>query len=163
MTYLGKAHFKSLQNGFFAVHPFLPFQMSTLRIIRTQDACDAINSMDVSNRRGDLPNLTRQEFADLMLKYANECLSLENRGEELVVELPDGRILTYEYHYFPPTPRGLPELREWFVQLYTLKQRTPRCLHKKHIRKAWLYLAPYTEEAGYKTDPTGKWSYKVWA
>ena len=137
--------------------------MSTLRIIRTQDACGIINNMNITNRRGDLPNPTKQEFADLMLKYAEECLSLENRGEELVVELPDGRILTYEYHYFPPTSSGLPELREWSVQLYTLKQRTPRCLRKKHYRKAWLYLAPYTEESGYKTDPTGKWSYKVWA
>lgn len=130
--------------------------------IVSDSVCNLINSMDISTRRGDLPNLTKQEFANLFLKYADEALPLK-KGEDLVVDLPDGRILLYEYHHYPPTHSGLPELREWSIQLYTLKQRTARCLHKKHYRKAWLYLAPYTEESGYKTDPTGKWSYRVWA
>jgi len=131
------------------------------KICSTSESCDITNNMNISNRRGDLPNLTKQEFADLMLKYADEALVLKER-DDLVLELPDGRILNYEYHYYPPTSSGLPELREWSVHLYTLKQRTPKCLRKYHRRLAWLYLAPYNEESGYKTDPTGKWSYKVW-
>jgi hypothetical protein len=119
-----------------------------------------INGMYVTNRRGDIPNLTKAEFVTLMLQYAPEALCLKDR-ETLAVEFEDGRILTF-YHIVFPAQRHLPELREWAVHLYTLKQRTERCLRKWHERKAWLYIAPYTEEKGYTTDPSRTWSYKVW-
>ena len=135
--------------------------MATFQV--TDDTCSFINrEMDCSLRRGDLKNLTRKEFATLLLEYADEALALTEDGQNLIVSLPDGRVLIYYHHIFPATER-LPELREWLVRLYTLKQKTPRSLRKWYSREAWLYLAPYTEESGYKTDPTGKWSYRVWA
>lgn len=119
-----------------------------------------INSIGIENRRGDLRNLTKTETADLMLRYADLALGLKDH-EDLVVELPDGRLLIY-YHIWWPATDTQPELREWSVDVYTLKQKTPRCLRKWYCRKAWLYLAPYKSE-GYKTDPTKTWSYRVWA
>lgn len=120
------------------------------------------SQMDVSTRRGDLPNLTKKEFADVFLQYADQVLDLPDRTDR-TFELPDGRLLRFWHIIFPATQRH-PELREWAVHLYTLDQRTPRCLRKLKQREAWLYLAPYDEEPGstYKTDPTGKWSYHVW-
>lgn len=120
------------------------------------------SQMDISNRRGDLPNLTKKEFADLFLQYADQVLDMKN-GESRCFETPDGRLLRFYHIIFPATQRDR-ELREWAVHLYTLDQRTARCLRKLKIRDAWLYLAPYDEEPGtaYKTDPTGKWSYRVW-
>lgn len=115
--------------------------------------------MNVSNRRGDLPNLTKKEFATLFLQYADQVLDMKDR-EERLFELPDGRLLRFWHDIFPETERH-PELREWAVHLYTLNQKTPRSLVKLKYRDAWLYLAPYRGE-GYKTDPTGKWRYSVW-
>lgn len=127
------------------------------RISIQKQTCSIINSMYVSNRRGDLPNLTKGEFSELMLKYADQSLALKDR-ESLVVEFPDGRILIFYHILFEG------KNREWSVHFYTLKQRTARCLRKYYERQAWLYLAPYDDnERGYKTDPTGKWSYRVWA
>lgn len=120
-----------------------------------------VNDMNCSNRRGDLPNLTKKEFADLLLQYADQVLDMKDH-EAREFELPDGRLLRFWYIIFPAS-QGMPELREWAVHCYTLKQKTPRCLRRFYERKAWLYLAPYNEEHGYKTDPTGKWNYRVWA
>ena len=121
----------------------------------------SVNDMNCSNRRGDLPNLTKTEFATLFLQYADQVLDMKDH-EEREFELPDGRVLRF-WHIVFPACRGLPELREWAVHLYTLNQRTPKCLRKFRQRHAWLYIAPYNEEKGYKTDPTKKWSYRVWA
>jgi hypothetical protein len=117
--------------------------------------CGIINHMNISNRRGDLPNLTRKEFADLFLKYADQAMGMKDR-ESLVVEFPDGRILTFRHLLFG-------KKSEWSVSLFTLKQRTAKCIRRWYERQAWLYLAPYNEEHGYTTDPTKKWSYRVWA
>lgn len=119
--------------------------------------------MNVTNRPGDLKNLTKKETADLILEYADMALELTEDGQRLAIEFDDGRILTYCLAVFPAATRpfGLPTLREWSVQLYTLKQRTPRCLRRWYNRHAWLYLAPYWGE-GYKTDSTGRWRYNVW-
>jgi hypothetical protein len=118
-----------------------------------------INDIGIENRRGDLPNLTKKETADLILTYADIALGLKDK-ENLVVELPDGRLLIY-YHLWWEATADQRELREWDVEVITLKQKTPRSLRKWYTRRAWLYLAPY-EEAGYKTDPTGTWRYRVW-
>jgi hypothetical protein len=134
----------------------------TSRILNTHDRCSLINSIGIENRPGDLKNATRKEFATLFLSHANrEALLAIPEREALVIELDDGRILEFQHNHYPPTGR-LPDLHEWVVELTTLKQKTPRCLRKWHTRSAWLYLAPYDEETGYKTDPSGMWSYRVW-
>jgi hypothetical protein len=107
-------------------------------------------------RPSTLQNYTKKQFADLMLRYADQAEKL-TPDQTLKVELPDGRLLTFNTN----TLGGEPPLREWSVHLYTLNQRTERCLRKLHVREAWLYLAPYEGE-GYKVDPSGKWSYSVW-
>ena len=121
------------------------------------------NDMNISNRCGCLPNLTKKEFADLLLQFADQVLDMKDH-ESRTYELADGRLLRF-WHIVFPAGHGLPELREWAVHLYTLGQRTPRSLRKWKERQAWLYLAPYEGDftrATYKTDPTGKWSYRVW-
>ena len=107
--------------------------------------------------RGDLPNMPKHEFADLIFKYMDEAEKLDDR-QYLVIDLEDGRRLEYCLHIFPKTEHD-PELREWCVELKTIDQRTPRCVLKWKERKAWVYLAPYRGE-GYRVK--GKWSYKVW-
>jgi hypothetical protein len=121
---------------------------------------DLINSMNISNRRGDLPNLTKKQFAELVLSNMPHVENMVHDAE-WVSELPDGRILVFHHIIFPAC-HGDPELREWCAELYTLDQRTPRCLRRWKIRKAWVYYAPYDERRGtYKTDPSGRWSYRV--
>jgi hypothetical protein len=115
------------------------------------------NTPRYDGRSGTLQNYTKKQFADLMLRHADQAERLKE-GETLKVELPDGRLLVYHYHELS----GPTVLREWSVHLYTLNQRTERCLRKLHERQGWLYLAPYEGE-GYKVDPSGKWSYHVWA
>ena len=111
-----------------------------------------------TNRRGDLKQAKKQEFADLMLQYAEQALVLKDR-ETMEVELPDGRLLRFWHILFPACPhRNLPELREWSVHLYTLK---PNCVRRWNERQAWLYLAPYHTKS-YKTDPSNRWCYSVW-
>jgi hypothetical protein len=131
------------------------------KIFRTKDSlCSYLNSWYLTPPyRGDLPNMPKHEFADLLFQYMDEAEKLEE-NEHLVVEFEDGRRLTFWYVCFHKDEViGIPELREWSVQLYTLDQRTPRCLRKWKERKAWVYLAPYRGE-GYKVR--GKWAYKVW-
>lgn len=120
----------------------------------------SIHDMNCSNRRGDLKNLTKKEFATLFLQYTDQMLDMKDQ-EEREFELPDGRVLRFWHTTFPPSKYHPEELREWAVHLYTLDQKTPRCLRKFKQRDAWAYLTPYCGE-GYKTDPTGKWSYSVW-
>jgi hypothetical protein len=115
--------------------------------------------MYLPHRPGNLPNLTKTEFADLLLRYTDQALAMTGEGDVLEFDV-DGRILHF-YHTIFPASNGKPELREWSVQLWTLNQRTPRCCAKIHQRNAWLYLAPFHGE-GYKPDPTGKWWYSVW-
>jgi hypothetical protein len=130
--------------------------------MNTSERCSFINGISIHNRRGDIKNITRKEFATLMLSHANreELLAIPER-EALVIELDDGRILEFQHNYYPPTGR-LPHLHEWVVELTTLRQKTPRSLRKWDTHSAWLYFAPYDEERGYTTDPSGMWSYKVW-
>lgn len=132
-------------------------------IVTTDEILRVVNGMSITNRRGDLKNLTKQEFVDVFLTYADEMFEMNPENRRFMVELEDGRVLTAQYILFPAN-RVYPELREWMIELYTLKQKTPRSLKRFHIRKAWMYLAPYDEDISgkYKTDPTGKWSYHVW-
>ena len=119
-------------------------------------ARNAYTTPQNDGRPSTLPNLTKTEFATLFLQYAGLAEEL-TPDQTLVVDLPDGRLLTFNTN----TLGGTPPLREWSVHLYTLNQKTPRSLRKLHVREAWLYLAPYKGE-GYKVDPSGKWSYSVW-
>ena len=129
------------------------------KMFRTKESiCSYLNSWELTPPyRGDLPNMPKHEFADLMLRYMDEAEKLEDR-EHLVIELEDGRRLLFWHICFPKTKHD-PELREWAVELYTIDQRTPRCIRKWKKREAWVYLAPYHGE-NYKTR--GKWAYKVW-
>ena len=125
------------------------------------DVCVLMNGMNIKNRPGNLRNISKKEFAELMLKHAPEVDEIPP-GEQLVVEFPDGRILNYSHHYWPPNQNRMEEeFHEWSVELTTLDQRTERCLRRSHTRKGWLYIAPYNNP-GYKIDPSGKWSYLVW-
>jgi len=108
--------------------------------------------------RGDLPNLTKKEFAELMLRYAPLAGEMTEDRTEMEIALPDGRLLRF-WHILFPDNAGDPH--EWHVQLYTLNQKTPRCLRKLHVREAWLYRHPYEGE-GYKVDPTKTWAYSVY-
>ena len=107
-------------------------------------------------RPGTLGNLTKQEFTTLLLHYMPQAEAL-TEDQNLVVDLADGRLLVYNYHVLG----GGPPLREWSIHLYTLNQRTAKCLRRLHERQAWVYPAPFQGE-GYKTDPSGKWRYSVW-
>lgn len=132
-----------------------------MSFLNTTERCSLINSMEVANRPGNLKNLTRDEFVDLMLAFADrEMLLAIPEREALVIELDDGRILEFQHNFYPSTSL-LPPLHEWVVELTTLNQKTARCLRKFHRRAAWLYLAPYVEEKRYSTDASGTWAYRV--
>ena len=132
----------------------------SIRILSaTEDSCHIVNAISIHNRRGDLPKPTKAEFASLLLQYADRASRLAD-NEQLVVELPDGRLLLSHHSLYPGTETDR-EIRQFDVEIITLKQRTPRCLRKWSCRKAWLYPYPY-EEQGYTTDPTRRWRYKVW-
>lgn len=123
------------------------------------DVCAYFNSWYVSPAcRGDLPNLPKQEFADLLFQYMDEAEKLPD-GHTLIVELDDGRRLRFKHHLLGAIGTEHPELHEWAVELTTLNQATPRCLRKWRERKAWVYYHPYQGE-GYKVR--GKWSYSVY-
>ena len=121
---------------------------------------DLLSLMTRETTSGSLPNLTKKEFATLLLSYMPEVADLGDH-EDREFRTPDGRVLRFWHIIFPKTERD-EELREWAVHLYTLDQKTPRCLRKYKQREAWVYLAPYGEGEGYTTDPSGKWSYSVW-
>jgi hypothetical protein len=118
-----------------------------------------LDQMTLETTRGDLPNLTKTEFADLLLAHMPLVADLTDRTSR-EFRLPDGRVLRFWCIIFPATDRDT-ELQEWAVHLFTLDQRTPRCLRRYKERQAWVYRAPYDGE-GYKTDPSGVWRYKVW-
>jgi hypothetical protein len=121
---------------------------------------ELLDLMTRETTSGSLPNLTKQEFATLLLSHMPEVADLADHTSK-EFRTPDGRVLRFWHTVFPKTERD-EELREWHVQLYTLDQKTPRSLRKYRIREAWVYLAPYDEGSQYKTDPSGKWRYSVW-
>lgn len=123
-------------------------------VLPKHGGCGALTGMSCRDRNGDLPVLSKTESAEVMFRYIDQARDLQD-GETLVVELADGRLL----RYFHTVVGGDPELREWAVHLYTLRQRTPKCLVRFHERQAWFYLAPFQGE-GYKTR--GDWVYSVW-
>ena len=125
-----------------------------------QETCNLQNSMYITNRQGNLPKISKAEFAELMLSHAPEVDEIPP-NMTLVVEFPDGRVLEYFHNYWPADEHFKEELHEWFVKLMTLDQRTERCLRKFHIRNGTMYLAPFVSKQ-YKIDPSGKWSYFVW-
>ena len=118
--------------------------------------------MDVTNRRGDLPNLKKKEFEELLLAHANrdELMAIPHRHCG-IVDLPDGRVLAFHHNIWPETPHD-PLLHEWSAELVTLKQKTPRSLRKVHIWKAWMYLYEDHQSDHYKRDPSRTWSYSIW-
>lgn len=125
----------------------------------TENACDIINAMRITNRRGDLPNVTKTEFADLVLQWMPIASGIPDR-HTLVVEREDGRILTIRHLIFHANANHPTDLHEYHATLHTLNQRTDRCLRKWRMREAWVYPAPFNGE-GYKTDPSGQWRYSV--
>jgi hypothetical protein len=103
--------------------------------------------------------ITKEEFANLMLKHAPGVDEIPD-GWHLVVDLPDGSALDYFHVVWPENVARNEGLQhEWAVHWKSLKPRTR--LRRTFERDGWLYIAPYNNP-GYKIDPSGKWSYLVW-
>lgn len=105
-----------------------------------------------------------------MMMYMKDAETLKE-GETLVVEEDNGEVLTYHRREVMETrPRSslfpsediVRTTPEWSVSLYTLNQRTKRCLRKFHIRRAFVYRDGQEPEGKYTLDTTKAWRYQVW-